>query len=450
MIRALLLDIEGTTSSLEFVEQVLFPYARQHLGRFIEEQRGVPEVEAELAEVERLARLERGVAEPVQATLLRWMAEDRKLTPLKALQGLLWEAAFARGAFVAPVYPDVPPLLAECRQRGVRLAVYSSGSVRAQRAFFRYSQAGDLSAAFDAWFDTAIGSKREASSYRAIAGALELEPSSIAFLSDSQAELDAARSAGLLTFGLVRGPLQLGPHPAASSFDALRPALELPAPGVATAPTPASKDTTRLASSSSNGGDEKATVVALARQAHARGWALATSGNFSVRAGADRMAITASGVDKGSLGAADVLWVGLDGVALEAGTPSAEAPLHAALYRRAASMGAVLHTHSIAGTLLSRRAAARGALLLSGYEMSKALAPVMGGAPPRLELPIFPNLQDTRELATLVGAHLARSPAPAYLIEGHGLTTWGPSAERARHHCEALEFLLACELEAGR
>jgi len=413
------------------VHEVLFPYAREHLVRFIDQHRGLPEVEAELAEVARLARLESSAKENVAATLQRWMDQDRKATPLKALQGLLWERAFARGDFVAHVYPDVPDALVAFRQQGLRLAVYSSGSVRAQQAFFRHSTAGDLTAYIDAWFDTVVGTKSEPGSYRAIASALDLPPAALAFLSDSQVELDAARAAGLATLGLVRGPLAVGAHSAASSFEALPRTLGLPAPRAWSGPS------------------EKTTVVALSRHCHGRGWASATSGNFSVRAGA-RMAITASGVDKGQLTEREVLWVGLDAAPLEPGKPSVEAPLHAALYRGSPSIGAVVHTHSVAATVLSRRAAPGRELRLSGYEMAKALAPALDGALPELVLPVFPNLQDAARLARRVGEHLAHSPAPGYLIEGHGLTTWGVNAERARHHTEALEFLLACELEATR
>jgi methylthioribulose-1-phosphate dehydratase len=191
-------------------------------------------------------------------------------------------------------------------------------------------------------------------------------------------------------------------------------------------------------------------VVTLARHCHARGWAEATSGNFSVRAGSDRLLITASGVDKGQLNERDVVLVGLDLRPLGPGTPSAEAPLHAALYRSDQRIGAVLHTHSVASTVLSRRAAASGVLRLAGYEMAKAIAPVTGGAPPELCLPIFANDQDSVALSERISERLARSAAVAYLVEGHGLTTWGPDPERARRHTDALEFLLACELEAVR
>jgi 2,3-diketo-5-methylthio-1-phosphopentane phosphatase/methylthioribulose-1-phosphate dehydratase len=431
MIRALLLDIEGTTSSLEFVRDVLLPYAREHLAAFIAERRGDPEVDALLAESERLLLAEgASTAEPV-AALERWMAEDRKATPLKALQGLLWEAAFRRGAFIAHVYPDVAPALRLFRERGLRLYVYSSGSVRAQRAFFRHSAAGDLTALFDGWFDTRTGSKSEPASYRAIADSIGLEPGEVAFLSDSRAELDAARGAGLVTFGLLRGPLALADHPAVARFDEL-PCARHEAHDVG----------------SSQGGAEvaRAQVIELAQHCHARGWALATSGNFSVRVSREQIAITASGIDKGRVTPNGVLLVALDGTALEPGSPSAETPLHTALYRSSAAIGAVVHTHSVAGTVLSRRHASMGSLRLSGYEMSKALVPASNGALAELVLPIVANRQDTRELAIVLSQRLEQAPAHGYLVAGHGLTTWGADAAAARRHVEALEFMLACEL----
>jgi 2,3-diketo-5-methylthio-1-phosphopentane phosphatase/methylthioribulose-1-phosphate dehydratase len=420
-----LLDIEGTMSSLEFVRDVLFPYARAQLAPFIAERRGDPEVDALLAEAERLLHAEGAIAADPVPALERWMAEDRKVTPLEALQGLLWEAAFQRGAFVAHVYPDVAPALRMFRERGLRLFVYSSGSVRAQRAFFRHSAAGDLTALFDGWFDTRVGSKSEPTSYRAIADSIGLAAADITFLSDSRAELDAARNAGLATFGLLRGPLALADHPAVARFD------ELPFARRET------HDAGELA---------RAQVIELAHHCHARGWALATSGNFSVRVSQEQMAITASGIDKGRVTRGDVLLVGLDGTPLEPGTPSAETPLHTALYRGSATIGAVLHTHSVAATVLSRRHAARGLLRLSGYEMSKALLPALGGTLGELVLPIVENRQDTRALADVVSRRLEQTPARAYLVEGHGLTTWGADPVEARRHVEALEFMLACEL----
>jgi 2,3-diketo-5-methylthio-1-phosphopentane phosphatase/methylthioribulose-1-phosphate dehydratase len=426
--RALLLDIEGTTSSLGFVRDVLFPYARQHLRSFIEQRRGDPGVDAELREVARLAA-EQGSSdvEPI-ACLERWMDQDRKVTPLKALQGSLWDAAFRQGAFVAHLYPEVPAALARFREAGLALYVYSSGSVPAQQAFFRHSVAGDLTPFIAGWFDTNVGSKSEPASYLAIASSIGFAPAAIAFLSDSEAELDAARAAGLSTIGLLREPLALGAHPAVTSFDDLpfaeRPRASAPLDAVARA---------------------KAQVIELARHCQRQGWAAATSGNFSVRVTAEHIAITASGVDKGSLKPTQVLVIDSNGVALEPGSPSAETPLHTALYG-SAMIGAIAHTHSVASTLLSRRLVGRGALRLDGYEMSKALAPARDGAPPELVLPIVENQQDTRALAEAVSRRLQQTPAPAYLVAGHGLTTWGADPTSVLRHVEALEFMLACEL----
>jgi 2,3-diketo-5-methylthio-1-phosphopentane phosphatase/methylthioribulose-1-phosphate dehydratase len=463
VVRALLLDIEGTTSSLEFVRDVLFPYAREHLRRFIEGRRGDPQIEARLHEVAQLARAEGAPGGDPVTQLERWMAQDRKLTPLKALQGLLWDEAFRREEFRAHVYRDVPPALARMRELGLSLYVYSSGSVRAQQAFFRHSQAGDLTPLIDGWFDTEIGSKRDSASYRAIAAATGLSAPELLFLSDSREELDAARAAGLVTIGLLRGPLALGAHPAVTRFDDLPPGLFASARAAAsdppspdpTAPDPTAPDPTApaLTAPDLTAPDltaARAQVVALAHHHHARGWAAATSGNFSVRVSPERFLITASGVDKGQLGTGDVLLVSLDGAPLEAGTPSAESPLHAALYRSARDIGAVIHTHSPAATVLSRQHAAEGALRLTGYEMSKALRAATDGTLAELVLPILPNLQDTRALAPIASERVAALAAPAYLVEGHGLTTWGKDPSQARRHAEAIEHMLQSELEERR
>jgi 2,3-diketo-5-methylthio-1-phosphopentane phosphatase/methylthioribulose-1-phosphate dehydratase len=431
MIRAVLLDIEGTTSSLAFVRERLFPYAREHLGAFVAERRGDEEIEGALREVVRLAREEgRNDEEPV-SSLERWMEQDSKAAPLKALQGLLWESAFQRGLFVAHVYPEVPEVLARLREQGLELYVYSSGSVRAQRAFFRHSSAGDLTPLIAGWFDTRVGKKSDAASYLSIARALGRDPEEITFLSDSPAELDAARAAGLSTVGLLRGPHELKGHPAATRFD------ELPLAALSTGGARAGHDAV---------GRAKDRVIELARHCYERGWATATSGNFSVRVAAERIAITASGVDKGRLTPREVLLLDHEGEPLEPGTPSAEAPLHVALYRGAPEIAAVAHTHSVAATVLSRHFAGRGALRLAGYEMAKALGPARKSEPPELVLPIIENGQDARALSEVVRERLERTPALAYLVEGHGLTTWGRDAGEVFRRVEALEFMLACEL----
>lgn len=198
MKRLVLTDIEGTTSSISFVKDVLFPYARRRLPRFVAERGHEPEVRRWLDEV---AVEHGGICsdEVIVETLQGWIGQDRKHTALKALQGMLWRDGYRHADFTAHMYPDAADALRRWHAAGHSLAVYSSGSVAAQRLFFGHSDAGDLTALFDGWFDTEVGQKREASSYRAIAERLGREPDDILFLSDVVEELDAAREAGLRT-----------------------------------------------------------------------------------------------------------------------------------------------------------------------------------------------------------------------------------------------------------
>ena len=224
-VRAVLTDIEGTTSSIAFVKDVLFPYAREHLSRFIEEHRGEPEVQRWLDAVAREAGIDAPNSRRVIDTLLRWIDEDRKATPLKALQGMIWKAGYQAGDYRAHVYPEVPAKLRAWKSQGLKLYVYSSGSVAAQKLFFGHSEAGDLAPLFDGWFDTEIGGKRERGSYLRIAEAIGLAPPVIVFLSDIGAELDAARGAGMQTVRLCRPPASCprnGMHPCAADFEAIK------------------------------------------------------------------------------------------------------------------------------------------------------------------------------------------------------------------------------------
>jgi enolase-phosphatase E1 len=194
----ILTDIEGTTSSISFVRDVLFPYARRALPAFVREHGRDPEVRQWLDQV---AVENGGVCsdDVIVETLQGWIDEDRKHTALKALQGLVWEAGYENADFTAPLYPDVAPQLHAWQGDGYPLAVYSSGSVPAQKLLFGHTDAGDLTGVFDAWFDTAMGHKREAESYRRIAGALQRDAGEVVFLSDVVEELDAAREAGMRT-----------------------------------------------------------------------------------------------------------------------------------------------------------------------------------------------------------------------------------------------------------
>ncbi len=194
----ILTDIEGTTSSIAFVKDVLFPYARARMPRFVEEQGADPEVRRWLDAV----AMELGGAcddRVIAETLQGWIDQDRKHTALKALQGMLWREGYARGDFKAHFYADAAQALRTWHESGRRIAVYSSGSVAAQKLFFGYSEQGDLSPLVEAWFDTEIGGKRDSASYARIASGLAAEPSQLVFLSDIVAELDAAREAGLAT-----------------------------------------------------------------------------------------------------------------------------------------------------------------------------------------------------------------------------------------------------------
>ena len=209
MIRAILTDIEGTTTSISFVHDVLVPYSRGRLPAWLPLHVAEPAVATQIAAV----RTQAGVTAmaDVIATLLDWIDSDRKATPLKALQGMLWDEGYSDGALRSHVYDDVAPALQSWRAAGLRLAVYSSGSIQAQRLLFGHTTAGNLTPLFEAFFDTTTGAKRSSASYDAIAAALRLHPSELCFLSDIAEELDAAAGAGMATTWLVRdGRLDAG------------------------------------------------------------------------------------------------------------------------------------------------------------------------------------------------------------------------------------------------
>jgi enolase-phosphatase E1 len=220
-IRAIVTDIEGTTSSIDFVHDTLFPYARERLPAYVETHIDTAPVQHWLSEAAREAGLVEASRHDVVDLLLRWIDEDRKSTALKALQGMIWKDGYEAGDYRAHVYPEVPAVLAAWHAAGIPLYVYSSGSVPAQQLFFRYSQAGDLSLLFSGYFDTTTGPKREAASYTAIAQAIGQDASGILFLSDIEQELDAARAAGFQTAWLLRKepkPAQSA-HPSFARFD---------------------------------------------------------------------------------------------------------------------------------------------------------------------------------------------------------------------------------------
>jgi enolase-phosphatase E1 len=227
LIRTILTDIEGTTSSISFVKDVLFPYAARELPRFIREHAGDPAVRELVRESAIEAGVEHDDLEAIIDRLLTWIEEDRKATPLKALQGLVWESGYASGDYRAHVYEDAWRNLKRWSEEGYNLYVYSSGSIHAQHLFFRYSERGDLLPLFSGHFDTGIGGKKDPGSYRAIVDALAANPAEILFLSDVREELDAARDAGLHTCWLLRpedssageAEIRAAGHRMARSFD---------------------------------------------------------------------------------------------------------------------------------------------------------------------------------------------------------------------------------------
>ena len=236
-VRAILLDIEGTTTPIDFVYKTLFPYARARLGEFLLRHAAEPEIREDIAALraqhraDSLANLEppRWPEHPPQAELasatgyaLWLMDRDSKCAALKSLQGKIWQEGYDRGELHGEVYADVAPALSRWVSDGKLVAIFSSGSVLAQKLLFRSTTAGDLTRFISAYFDTTSGPKNAPESYVKIARSLALEPAAILFVSDVAQELDAARSAGMKTALSVR-PGMAEPaapsHPVIHFFD---------------------------------------------------------------------------------------------------------------------------------------------------------------------------------------------------------------------------------------
>ena len=229
-IRGVVLDIEGTTSAIAFVKSTLFPFAERALGGYLRAHEQDRAVAALLDEVRALAP-----GEEPEAALRGWMARDEKVTPLKALQGMIWRQGFEAGRLRGHLWPDVAPCLRAWSAGGIALRIYSSGSVEAQRLLFGHSEAGDLTPLLSGFDDTRTGPKREAASYAAIAASAGMAPGEMLFLSDVAEELDAAAAAGMAVCQLVRaadGTVASGRHPACATFPEVAARFGLPAPDV--------------------------------------------------------------------------------------------------------------------------------------------------------------------------------------------------------------------------
>lgn len=220
-LKAILTDIEGTTSAVSFVFDVLFPYARAHLPDFVRTHAEQPEVALQLEAVRQETGETQADVEHVISILLDWIEADRKATPLKVLQGMVWQQGYEGGELKGHVYPDAVRALRRWKTAGYSLYVYSSGSIQAQKLIFGYAEAGDLTPLFSGYFDTTSGGKRDTSSYQGIAKAIGFAASEILFLSDIKEELDAARQAGMQTIGLARQGGILEGHTTVADFEAI-------------------------------------------------------------------------------------------------------------------------------------------------------------------------------------------------------------------------------------
>lgn len=232
--KLILLDIEGTVSPLAFVHEVMFPFARREMRGFLEQHGETPAMSRALEQMARDAgasSLAAWCPHPATSSAAHdWIVQqaqalmdaDVKQTGLKLLQGLVWERGFRNGSLCATLFPDVAPGLRRLKDAGVELRIYSSGSVHAQRLFFAHTEAGNLTPLLSGYYDTTIGSKREAASYAAIAADIGLLADAILFLSDVVAELDAAHAAGMRTALALRPgnpPVPEHLHPVFSSLE---------------------------------------------------------------------------------------------------------------------------------------------------------------------------------------------------------------------------------------
>jgi enolase-phosphatase E1 len=215
----ILTDIEGTTSSIDFVHTVLFPYASRQLPAYVRENQDRPEVAGILADARQEAQEPDAGVERLIDVMQQWIRADKKVTPLKALQGHIWRHGYASGDFTGHMYADAVNYLQAWAQAGIPLYVYSSGSVAAQQLLFANSDAGDLTPLFAGYFDTRIGHKRDSQAYADIAAEIGTAAEKILFLSDVAAELDAAATAGMQTVQLVRDDKVIaGSHRIAHDF----------------------------------------------------------------------------------------------------------------------------------------------------------------------------------------------------------------------------------------
>ncbi len=221
-IRAIVVDTAGTTTDLNFIQDTLFPYSSKALADFLEDNQTNVLVDNCISDVKDIALEPDASLERVVEILQQWIAEDRKATPLKTLQGLIWKQGYAKGEFKGHIYPDFIDSVKEIKAQNVRLYSFSSGSVDAQKLLFSHSDGGDLTEFFDGHFDTRTGNKLFKQAYLNIINTISLAPKQVLFISDVLEELKAAEQAGMRVMQMVRETTQrTGDYPQISNFKEL-------------------------------------------------------------------------------------------------------------------------------------------------------------------------------------------------------------------------------------
>jgi len=226
MTKLFLFDIEGTTTDIHFVHKVLFPYSENRMRDFILLHKDDPKISEAIKNVQDTVLKEEQkklTLDEIIHKLIAWIHSDRKHSALKEIQGHIWDLGYSKNDFKGHVYEDVHPFFRNILNRGKKIAIYSSGSVHAQKLIFGYSEAGDLTPLISYYFDTKIGGKRESASYSNIAHAVKLSPTEIHFFSDIPEELSAAQSAGFKVTQVLRPGTKSSSFPSIESFEELYP-----------------------------------------------------------------------------------------------------------------------------------------------------------------------------------------------------------------------------------
>lgn len=229
MIKTILTDIEGTTSSINFVHDILFPYAYDKMADFLAKNWHNPKVKKSVLQVATLENLSDYSYEEISDILKQWIKSDRKVIPLKDIQGIIWEEGYKNGDYRAHIYEDAYKMLSLWHSQNIPIYIYSSGSIYAQKLFFGYSEYGDLLNLFSGFFDTNIGQKKVSQSYENIASSLQIKPEEIIFLSDIEAEINSALSVGMSTVWVIRDEILFNhkkqtnsPHQIVNNFEQIK------------------------------------------------------------------------------------------------------------------------------------------------------------------------------------------------------------------------------------